>query len=147
MSAAFLNHRRKTFHDYHGGATPRPESHAVLEMDGKKIDYSDAKAKSRDENEDLEESFGAMRIDSSTLVSPIRKREFDGYSKQEQATFSAGVEPKIEQKDSFEEFSETSNNDRISVSVDVVAKKAAPPLPPRPVSAVEVGQSSPRYKI
>jgi len=138
LVGCFLNHRRKTFHDYQGGATPRPESHAVLEMDGKKIDYSDAKVKSRHENEDLEESFGAMRIDSSTLVSPIRKREFDGYSNQEQATFSAGVEPKIEQKDSFEEFSETSNN---------VAKKAAPPLPPRPVSAVEVGQSSPRNKI
>jgi len=41
LVGCFLNHRRKTYHNYKGGATPRPDPNAVLEMDGKKVDYED----------------------------------------------------------------------------------------------------------
>jgi len=50
LGACFVRHYAKTPHDYSGGATPKAQP-AILELDGKTMDYSNATYENEDSNE------------------------------------------------------------------------------------------------
>merc|ERR1712117_78553 len=57
LGACFVRHYAKTPHDYSGGATPKAQP-AILELDGKTMDYSNATYGNEDSDGDSNEKKG-----------------------------------------------------------------------------------------